>query len=141
MKRPVGWRATVLCMAEPGANLDLVISGLSAMHRTGSLREVGSILDESVFWQGPQPELSCSGREEVLGVMSGGAPRPLRLTKVEAEEVGDRVLVSVEGPGLPENPALAAGAPRTVVFTFADGKVIRIESFSDRDAAFARVGG
>ena len=46
--------------------------------------------------------------------MSGGAPGPLRLTKVEVDEVGDRVVVSVEGPGLPENPALAAGAPRTL---------------------------
>lgn len=127
-------------MAVPGANLALILSGLSAIQRTGSLRELGPILDEDVFWQGPAPDLSCSGREQVLGVMSGGAPRPLRLTKVEAEEVGDRVVVSVEGPGLPENPALAAGAPRTLVFTFADGKIVHIESFSGRDAALARAG-
>lgn len=109
-------------MAESGENLSLIICGLSAMQRTGSLGEPAPRLDESVYWQGPQPELFCSGRDEVLGVMSGGSPRPLRLTKVEAEEFDDRVVVSVEGPGLPETPALAAGAPRALVFTFADGK-------------------
>lgn len=125
-------------MAEPGANLGLVMSGLSAIQQTGSLRELGPILDENVFWQGAQPELSCSGREEVLRLMSGGAPKPLRLTRVEAQEFGDRVVVSVESSELPETPALAAGAPRTLVFTFADGKVTRIESFASRDVALAR---
>lgn len=128
-------------MSEPGVNLGVVIAGLSDMLQAGSPHNLGPALAPSVFWQGPQPELFCSGREEVLGVMSGGAPRPLRLTKVEAEEVGDRVVVSVEGPGLPETPALAAGAPRTLVFTFVDGKVTRIESFSSRDAAFAPANG
>jgi hypothetical protein len=127
-------------MTEPGANLGHVISGLSAIQQTGSLRELAPILDENVFWQGPQPDLSCSGREEVLRVMSGGAPQRLRLTKVEVQEFGERVVISVEGPGLPETPVLAAGAPRTLVFTFADGKVIRIESFSARDAAFTASG-
>lgn len=128
-------------MAESGENLSLIICRLSAMQRTGSLGELAPLLDESVFWQGPQPELFCSGREEVVGVMSGGAPRPLRLTKVEAQEFHDRVVVSVEGPGLPETPALAAGAPRTLVFTFADRKVTRIESFASRAVAFSRGAG
>lgn len=127
-------------MSEPGVNLGFVIAGLNGMLRTGSPGEVGPILDDNVFWQGPQPDLFCSGREEVLGVMTGGTPRSLRLTKVEAEEVGDRVVVSVEGPGLPETPALAAGAARTLVFTFADGKVTRIDSFASREAASVRAG-
>lgn len=127
-------------MSEPGVNLGFVIAGLNGMLRTGSPGEVGPILDDNVFWQGPQPDLFCSGREEVLGVMTGGTPRSLRLTKVEAEEVGDRVVVSVEGPGLPETSALAAGAPRTLVFTFADGKVTRIDSFASREAASVRAG-
>lgn len=124
-------------MAEPGANLDLILSMLSGIQRAGSLRELAPILDEGVFWQGPRADLHCSGREEVLAVMSGGAPRPLHLTRVEAQEFGDRVVISVEGPGLPETPALGPGAPRTLVFTFADGKVIRIESFASREAALA----
>lgn len=127
-------------MSEPGVNLGFVMAGLNDMLRTGSPRELGPILDDNVFWQGPQPELFCSGREQVLGVMTGGTPRSLRLTKVEAEEVGDRVVVSVEGPGLPETPALEPGAARTLVFTFADGKVTRIDSFASREAAFARAG-
>ena len=34
-------------------------------------------------------------------------------------------------------PRLAPGTPRSLVFTFRAGKVVRMESLSSRDAAFA----
>jgi hypothetical protein len=36
-----------------------------------------------------------------------------------------------------ETHVLAPGAPRSLVFTFRDGKVVRMESLPSRDAAFA----
>lgn len=43
-------------MTEPGDNLNLVISGVTAIQPTGSLGALGPILDENVFWQGSQPD-------------------------------------------------------------------------------------
>lgn len=68
---------------------------------------------------------------------------PPRITRIEAEEFGDRVAISVEGPDFPaisesaEAQLLAPGAPRSLVFTFRAGRVVRMESLHSRDAAFA----
>ena len=40
-----------------------------AMSRTGGTKELASILDEAVVWQGLLPELVCNGRGEVLNIL------------------------------------------------------------------------
>jgi hypothetical protein len=86
-------------MSKPGANLNLVLSVMVAMSRTGGTKELASILDEGVVWQGLLPELVCNGRGEVLDIL-GRAPFP-PITRVEAEEVGDRVVVIGTGTADP----------------------------------------
>jgi hypothetical protein len=58
---------------------------------------------------------------------------------MEAEEVGDRVVVSVEGPDFgpgPAGPGLQpAAGPRTLVLYFEEGTVVRMESFATREEA------
>ena len=126
-------------MTEVGDNLSSLMSVVPAMLGAGGSDRLASLLDEHVVWQGLAPELVCQGRDEVLGFL--GRPRTLRLKRIEAEEFGDRVVVSVDGPGLPETPMLAAGAARSLVFTFRDHKVVRIESVASRDAAFRLAAG
>ena len=75
---------------------------MAAMSRTGGTEELASILDEGVMWQGLLPELVCNGRGEVLNIL-GRAPFP-RVTRVEAEEVGDRVVVIASGADFPLRP-------------------------------------
>jgi hypothetical protein len=132
-------------MSEIGDNLVLLISAWTGMFRSGQTAELGEILDDGVVWQGVLPELVCRGREEVLGVMVRNR-RPPRITRIEAEEFGDQVAVSVEGPDFPEPDSpegdlLPPGSPRSLVFTFRNGRVVRMESLPSRDAAFALAGG
>ncbi|MGA9114091.1 MAG: hypothetical protein WB802_09890 [Candidatus Dormiibacterota bacterium] len=130
-------------MSEIGDNLALLVSAWTGMFRSGSSEALAAILDENVVWQGLLPELVCGDRGQVLHILERWSARPPRITRLEAEEFGDRVAISVEGPDFPampnqgEAPILAAGAPRLLVFTFRAGKVVRMESLPSRDAAFA----
>ncbi len=128
-------------MSEPGTNLSLILSAWFGMLRTASTEELASILDETVVWQGILPEQVCGNRDEVLNVLGRNRRRPPRLTRIEAQEMGDRVAVSVEGPDFPDTDGLEAGAPRALVFTFKDGKVVRMESLASRDSAFELAAG
>lgn len=126
-----------------GDNLALLVTAWTGMFRSRSSEGLAGILDENVVWQGLRPELRCEDRGQVLRLLGRWSAHPPRITRLEAEEFGARVAISVEGPDFPamldpgEAPLLAAGAPRSLVFTFQAGKVVRMESLPSRDAAFA----
>ena len=106
------------------------------MLQSGRTDALESLLDRNVEWQGVLPYQMCHNRREVLHILSGSGGRAPRLTRIEAEEVGDQVVVSVEGPDFPDNDALPAAAPRSLVFTFDNGVIVRMQSLPNRDAAF-----
>jgi hypothetical protein len=130
-------------MSEIGDNLTLLVAAWTGMFRSGSSEALAAILDENVVWQGVLPELLCSNRTQVLHTLDRLRAHPPRITRIEAEEFGDRVAISVEGPDFPASSesadaqVLAPGAPRSLVFTFQAGRVVRMESLHSRDAAFA----
>ncbi|MGA2284480.1 MAG: nuclear transport factor 2 family protein [Candidatus Dormibacteria bacterium] len=130
-------------MSEIGDNLALLVAAWTGIFRSGGGEALAGILDEKVVWHGLLPDLVCSDRAQVLRILDRFRARPRRITRIEAEEFGDRVAISVEGPDFPamtdaaETHVLAPGAPRSLVFTFRDGKVVRMESLPSRDAAFA----
>jgi len=124
-------------MTEPGNHLARIVSAWSALFQRRSTDELAALLDESVVWQGLLPELMCHSREEVLHLIEHVARRVPHITRMEAEEFGDAVAVSVEGVDFPENEVLAANTPRSLVFTFSGGSVVRMQSFASRDDAFA----
>jgi hypothetical protein len=134
-------------MSDSGENLALVISAWTGMFRSGSSEALAGILDENVVWQGLLPDLLCSDRKQVVKVLGRWSERPPRITRIEAQEFGDRVAISVEGPDFPAisdaagAPRLAPGTPRSLVFTFRAGKVVRMESLPNRDAAFEPAAG
>lgn len=115
-------------MSGPGDNLALVLSAWLAAVRHGDTRELASIIDEDVVWQGLRSDLVCHGRTEVLRVLGHKQGRPPRLTKITAEEDGERVAMTVDGPDFEDNELLPASAPRSLVVTVRDGKVTRIDS-------------
>jgi hypothetical protein len=121
----------------PGEHLDAILSAWAAMRQPGARELLAPLLADDVVWHGAAPELVCHNRREVLGMLLRNPPSGL--TRFDAEEIGECVVVSIEGPGLPENDALAAGAPRTIVFTFRDGRVARMDSLRSREAALALV--
>lgn len=124
-------------VSEAGENLSVIVSAWLAMLQSGDSGELASILDPLVVWQGILPEQICRNRDEVLGVLIRNRLGPLRLTRIEAEEIGNRVAVSVLGPDFPDSDEQMAGEPRSLVFTFRAGFVVRIDSLLSRDAAFA----
>lgn len=131
-------------MAEVGDNLGRIVGAWMEMAQTGNVAGLAALFDEDAVWQGLLPELACHGREQVLDLLVRGRRRVPRITRIEAQEFGDRVAVSVEGPDFPESPAphlLPPGAPRSLVFTFSAGRVVRMESLPNRDAAFAVAAG
>ena len=123
-------------MTEPGNHLARIVSAWSALYHRRSTDELAALLDENVVWQGLLPELVCSSREEVLRLIGQVARRLPHITRMEAEEFGDAVAVSVEGVDFPENEVLAANMPRSLVFTFFGSSVVRMQSFTSRDDAF-----
>jgi len=137
-------------LSEPGANLARVLEAWGEASRSRSTSPLLGLLAEGVVWQGLLPELVCHGRDEVSQWL--GAARDGRLpgvVRMEAEEVGSKVVVTVEGPDLgPASVVLGrepAGAPegpgpgaRTLVLAFEEGKVVRMESYATRQEALAR---
>lgn len=122
-----------------GSNLARVLAIWGELTCSGAMEPLVDAMAEDVVWRGLRPELVCRGRAEVARVLaSTGTGRLARVTHMEAEEVGDRVVLTVEGPDFPSEPAGTApgppGGPRTLVLTFEADKVVRLESFATRDA-------
>ncbi|MGH8299843.1 MAG: hypothetical protein ACRET5_00075 [Steroidobacteraceae bacterium] len=127
-------------MNEPGSNLARVLAVWGEMSRSQTTAPLAEALAEDVVWQGLLPELVCHGRHAVRGVLgSARGGQPPRVTRMEAEEVGDRVVITVDGPDFGPGPAGSAlgpsGGPRTLVLSFEDGTVVRMESYATRDQA------
>ena len=125
--------------SEPGANLSVLLQTWAEILRTGNMEALAGVMDEDVVWQGLRPELVCHGRDQAVSNMRSSAAPVRRITRIEAEEVGEHVVVSVESATFPEGPAgpelSPAGGGRSLVFTFRDGKVVRMESFPSRELA------
>ncbi len=117
---------------DEGRNLALVLSAWSAIARTGSTAELGSILHEDCVWQGALPESVSRGRHEVLAVLADNeAPR---VTRIEAQELGDRVLLTMESADFPVTEGHRAGL-RCLMYTLRNGRVVRIQTLGKRDFA------
>ena len=112
----------------------LVLDAWAAIVRSGSTEAVAPLLREHVVWQGVLPEQVCRGRREVLSLLARRQSDPPPLTGLEANEVGECVVVSFEIAGAPDR--LGEAGPRWIVLTFEGGKVVRMQSFADRDAAY-----
>jgi len=127
-------------LGEPGDNLARVLRLWGELAQSEAMEPLADALAEDVVWQGLAPELVCHGRDQVREVLgwprNGRVPRVTRMT---AEEVGDWVVVTVEGPDFGPGPAgavlEASGGPRTLALLFEGGRVARMESFADREDA------
>ena len=126
-------------MTEVGGNLAIILGAWTEMLRSGDTESMAAILAEDVIWQGVLPEQICTNRDQVLDVLVRNRGRAPRLTKIEAAEFGDRVAVSVEGPDFEDDDEPGRSGPPSLVFTFQNGRIVRMESMSTRHAAFDSV--
>ncbi|MFI5282631.1 MAG: hypothetical protein ACHQ0J_05815 [Candidatus Dormibacterales bacterium] len=122
-----------------GSNLGRIVAACSELFQAGTTEPLHAMLDERVVWEGMVPGEFCHNRDEVIGRLSH-VPRTARITRIEAEESGDLVMVSVDGPDF-RGDDLSRSGPRSLSFTFKDGRVTRMKSFATRDEAFRALGG
>jgi hypothetical protein len=115
------------------------VAAWSDMFRRGSTDALAALLDERVVWNGIFPDEICHGREEVLAILVRNRPRAPRITRLEAEENGGLVAITVKGPDFQGDDRRPPGGPRSLVFTFRNGHVIRMQSLKNRDEAFRLV--
>ena len=114
----------------PGKNLANVLWAWSNIVRTGSTNGLADILDPEVVWQGALPGSISRGRGEVLAVLADN-PAPT-LARIEVQELGDRVLLTMEGPDFPVTEGHLPGL-RCRTFTLRDGRVCRIQTLGKHD--------
>lgn len=123
-----------------GDLLARLLHAWAALQR-GDQAGLSSILAEGVVWRGVLPGQVCNGRHEVMDFMVPRGHGLAPVTRMEAEEIGDRVAVSVRGPAFPKTEVHEADDPRSLVFTFRDGLVVRIDSFATPEAALQMAAG
>jgi hypothetical protein len=114
-------------------NLESIVGAWTEARR-GRAEPLAALLREDVVWQGVLPDQICRNRAEVLERMA--RPRGPRLTRFEAEAIGNRVVVSVEGAEFPPLEGQPDRRQRSLVFTFADDLIVRIDSAPSRERAF-----
>ncbi len=73
------------------------------------------------MWTGIFPDDICHNRQEVVDTLVRNRPRAPRITRIEAEEKGNLVAISVEGPDFQGDPRLivicaGCGAHRSGLF-------------------------
>jgi ketosteroid isomerase-like protein len=82
------------------------------------------------------------GRREVAGYMREflGAWRRVRQLAAEFIENGDRVFVAARQSGVGKQSGVEAAGDVFAVWTFCDGKVVRLEHLRGRDSALRAAG-
>jgi hypothetical protein len=62
------------------------------------------------------------------------------IMRIEAEENGDQVAITVDGPDFQGDDRGPHVGPRSLVFSFRNGHLIRIQALQNRDDAFRQIG-
>jgi ketosteroid isomerase-like protein len=85
-----------------------------------------------------------TGRDQIRGfldgVREGWKPGSDMLVVREIEEAGDRVLASFEWRAIGDASGIEVSSNWTMVSTFRGDQIVRLQFFSDRDAAITAAG-
>jgi len=119
--------------------LESVLEGLLLAVRRGDPSAMRDLLAPDVVWQGLRGDLVCRGRDEVLGVLAHQAGHP-PVAHVEIAQNGELVVLGVRGLSLQEVAGIPLHGQLFQVFTFADGKIVRMQDYVHRDDAFRAAG-
>ena len=89
----------------------------------------------------PQPQV-CRGRGELAGALAGQARQGLKSEVEEIAASGDKIMVVTRTPGVDQHRAWHNGDRDILVLTLAEGQVVAMRAFRDRDQArrFAGLG-
>lgn len=124
------------------------LRGLYEEFKRGNWAAAAEFCDPAVEWRWTSDQMGLTGARSFRGLEEVGQAMAEWLAtwdsfRNEAEEfidAGDRVVVYVHLRGLLRGSAFEVKAKQTDVYTFLDGKIIRIENYSDRGEALKAVG-
>ncbi|MGH7862503.1 MAG: nuclear transport factor 2 family protein [Candidatus Dormibacteraceae bacterium] len=124
-------------MALVGGNLGTVIRAWVEGFQLGRSASLAAMLDDEVVWQGVLPSDVCNDRGEVLEQWAHLMSHPPRLSRFEVCEIGDQVVVRVDGPDFATDDVDSRPGPRALRFTFVNGRVVHIRSYLTIEEAIA----
>ena len=121
-------------------NVEL-LRGLFASYEREGLARASEFLAQDVVWN-PAEEAPQHGPEAVTAYMRRweGEWEGLRTVAEEFRDAGDWVLVTVHFSGRGRASGIEVDARLYEAYLFRDGKVVRMDEFSDRAEALEAVG-
>ena len=98
----------------------------------------GTLLAANVTWGPPDdPSPPCQNRRQVLAWYQKASSAGARARVVEIDTVGDALLVGLVVTGTPAAEEQGGHAPRWMVLSIEDSKIVRIVGFAQRSEAAA----
>src|SRR6476619_5234805 len=121
----------------PQSNIEIIFADWLDAMRRGDLETMASRLAPDVVHQGVKPEWICHNRQEVIDMVGQ------RVGRVPPVEAGDHVVMSVRGVGIGppvDGDEDEARGQATIVYTLADGKIVRMHDYLHRAEALEAAG-
>ena len=114
---------------------------VKAALESGDLEAIGELLDPDVRWGPPDdPDGGCVNRDQVLDFWRLSRDAGARAAVTEVVEGADTLLVGLQVTGLAPAEDRRNETVRWQVLKLANGLVIDIRGFDDRESAAARAG-
>jgi hypothetical protein len=127
----------------PRSNIEIVFADWIDAMRRGDVERMASALAPDAVHEGVLPGLRCSNRAEIMSLAGPRANAVLRVEALELAAAGDRVVMSVRGPGI--GPPVPGTDDETydqacVVFTLDGGRITHMQDFLHRQDALDAAG-
>lgn len=121
------------------SNLDVLLAAYQRAGRDG-VDAVVDLLDPHVEWIAVEPgRWDCHDREQVLDTFRHQYDHGVRADFGEPIEAGDKIILDVR-PYWQDEHGKQSGERLWQVLTMRDGKIVRIQDFTDQAAAHQAVG-
>ena len=127
----------------PESNIEIIFADWLDAMRRGDLETMAGRLAPDVVHQGVRPELICRNREQVIDMIGRRARRVPPVEAIELIASGDHVVMTVRGAGIGppvDDDEDEARGQATVVYTLADGKIVRMHDYLHRAEALEAAG-
>jgi ketosteroid isomerase-like protein len=118
-----------------------IAARVRAALQSANLEALRDLLDPDVRWGPPDdPETGCRSRDEVLAWYRRAKDQGAQAAVTEVVEGAGTLLVGLRVSGTRTAAEQGGEADRWQVLTLANGRVVDIRGFDDREAAAARAG-
>jgi ketosteroid isomerase-like protein len=124
------------------SNIEIIFADWLDAMRRGDLETMAGRLAPDVVHQGVSPELICRNRAQVIDMVGRRAGR-VPVEAIELIAAGDHVVMTVRGAGIGppvDDDEDEVRGQATVVYTLADGEIVRMHDYLHRAEALDAAG-